>query len=62
MGSLRGMLGAEDGRRDPGASDPGSTLAGVAFDHGTTWPRLFERNRDVIDDPDLIYPGDQLDV
>jgi nucleoid-associated protein YgaU len=40
----------------------GDTLSDIAEDHGTTWPRLFQRNRDVIDDPDLIYPGEQLAV
>jgi nucleoid-associated protein YgaU len=26
------------------------------------WPLLFEANREVIKDPDLIYPGQQIRI
>ncbi|MEE1938543.1 transglycosylase family protein [Streptomyces sp. TRM 70361] len=42
---------------------PGDTLREIAAAHGTTWQRLYEANRDVVgDDPDLIFPGQQLRV
>ncbi|MFD1656801.1 transglycosylase family protein [Streptomyces caeni] len=41
----------------------GDTLSGIAERHGTTWQRLYTRNKAVIGaDPDLIMPGQRLDV
>lgn len=43
----------------------GDTLSGIAATLGTPggWPALYEQNRDVIgDDPDLIIPGQVLDL
>lgn len=40
----------------------GDTLSEIAAAHGTTWQDLHEANRDQIDDPDLIFPGQVLDV
>lgn len=39
---------------------PGDTLSGIAARHGLAWPRLFELNRDVVEDPDMIFPGESL--
>jgi LysM repeat protein len=41
---------------------PGDTLSGVAVTHHISggWQKLFELNRDVIEDPNLIYPGQHL--
>ncbi|MGW1161069.1 transglycosylase family protein [Streptomyces sp. NPDC002513] len=39
----------------------GDTLSGIAERHGTTWQRLYTRNKAVIGgDPDLIVPGQRL--
>ncbi|MGW3496248.1 LysM peptidoglycan-binding domain-containing protein [Streptomyces sp. NPDC001020] len=39
------------------------TLSGIAERHGSTWQRLYVRNRAVIGgDPGLIMPGQRLDV
>ncbi|MFC3577364.1 transglycosylase family protein [Streptomyces yaanensis] len=41
----------------------GDTLSGIAERHGTTWQELYARNKAVIGgDPDLIVPGQRLDV
>ena len=40
----------------------GDTLSDIAADHDTTWQRLYKHNRDVVDNPDLIYPGEKLDL
>ncbi|MFE9094809.1 transglycosylase family protein [Streptomyces sp. NPDC007264] len=41
----------------------GDTLSGIAERHGTTWQQLYARNKAVIGaDPDLIMPGQRLDV
>ncbi|GAA0907803.1 transglycosylase family protein [Streptomyces thermoalcalitolerans] len=41
---------------------PGDTLSAIAERYGVRggWPKLFELNKDIIDDPDLIYPGQLL--
>lgn len=43
---------------------PGDTLSEIAakFDVAGGWTVVFDRNRDVISDPNLIYPGQQLDL
>ncbi|MEW2517365.1 transglycosylase family protein [Actinacidiphila alni] len=43
----------------------GDTLSGIADEHhvGGGWPRLYADNRSVVgDDPDLIFPGQRLDL
>lgn len=39
----------------------GDTLSGIAADHDTTYMRLYNAN-DFINDPDLIFPGDQVRI
>jgi LysM repeat protein len=39
----------------------GDTLSGIAADNSTTYMRLYDAN-DFINNPDLIYPGDQVAV
>jgi murein DD-endopeptidase MepM/ murein hydrolase activator NlpD len=44
---------------------PGDTLSGIADDQHVSggWPRLYAGNRSVVgDDPDLIFPGQRLDL
>ncbi|MCK1815425.1 LysM peptidoglycan-binding domain-containing protein [Streptomyces sp. XM4011] len=39
----------------------GDTLSKIAAAHGTTWQELYQRNTEVVgDDPNLIFPGQQL--
>jgi len=41
----------------------GDTLSGIAARHGTTWREIYAANRAVIGgDPDLIVPGQRLDL
>lgn len=43
----------------------GDTLSGIAAKHygkGSLYPRIFEANREVIKDPDLIYPGQKIRI
>lgn len=39
---------------------PGDWLSSIASRYSTTWQTLYAMNRDRIDDPDLIYPGQVL--
>lgn len=42
---------------------PGDTLSGIAADHGiASWEIVAERNRTIIPNPDLIYPGQQISL
>ncbi|MCZ7431613.1 LysM peptidoglycan-binding domain-containing protein [Streptomyces sp. WMMC1477] len=42
---------------------PGDTLAAIAHRHGMTWQELYARNKAVVGaDPDLIFPGQRLEV
>jgi nucleoid-associated protein YgaU len=42
---------------------PGDTLSKIAARHGTTWQKLYAANRSVIGgDPDMIVPGQQLQL
>ncbi|MFI9627152.1 transglycosylase family protein [Streptomyces sp. NPDC052042] len=40
----------------------GDTLSKIAAEHGVKggWQRLFELNKDIVENADLIYPGQQL--
>lgn len=43
----------------------GDTLSGIAkreYGDAGQWKRIFEANRDKIDNPDLIHPGQELKI
>ena len=43
----------------------GDTLSGIAkreYGDASEWKRIFEANRDKLDDPDLIHPGQELTI
>lgn len=40
----------------------GDTLSAIAAAHRTTWQDIFAANRDVIDDPNVIYVSERLNV
>ena len=42
---------------------PGDSLSKIASHYdGVSWREIFEANRDQLDDPDLIQPGQQLRI
>lgn len=43
---------------------PGDTLSKIAAEQGIQggWTVVFDRNRDIINDPDLIFPNQQIDL
>lgn len=43
---------------------PGDTLSGIAerFSVRGGWPAIYAHNRDTVDNPDLIFPGEHLNV
>lgn len=42
------------------AGDSLSKIAKLHYGDGNAWTRIFEANRDVLVDPDKIYPGQTL--
>jgi len=36
--------------------------SGQGFSDPWYWPAIFRENRDIIEDPDLIYPGEELTI
>lgn len=42
---------------DPHTVVRGDTLSEIGADHGVSWRSIFRANRDKINDPDLIFPG-----
>ncbi|MEO8073255.1 MAG: LysM peptidoglycan-binding domain-containing protein [Acidobacteriota bacterium] len=40
----------------------GDTLSKIGAHHGVSWQKIFEANRDKLDDPDKIQPGQELTI
>jgi nucleoid-associated protein YgaU len=38
----------------------GDSLSKIGSHHGVSWHKIFEANRDKLDDPDKIFPGQEL--
>jgi nucleoid-associated protein YgaU len=41
---------------------PGDSLSKIGEKYNVSWQQIFEANRDKIDDPDKIYPGQELTI
>ena len=44
------------------AGDSLSKIAKREYGDGNAWNRIYEANRDIIKNPDLIYPGQTLKI
>lgn len=40
----------------------GDSLSKIAKQYGTTWQKIYEMNKDVIKNPDLIHPGHKIKI
>lgn len=40
----------------------GDTLSKIGSNHGVSWQKIFEANRDILNDPDKIRPGQELKI
>ncbi|WP_392969077.1 transglycosylase family protein [Streptomyces sp. LN245] len=57
-----GHVGRDSSRGDYTVRE-GDTLSAIAARHGTTWRKIYAANESVIGgDPDLIVPGQRLDI
>ena len=54
--------GGEGGGGDTYTVKSGDTLSEIGQKHGVAWRDIFEANRDQLDDPDKIRPGQKLRI
>ena len=40
----------------------GDNLSKIGSKYGVSWQKIYEANRDKLDDPDKIYPGQELNI
>lgn len=40
----------------------GDSLSKIGSKYGVSWQKIFEANRDKLDDPDKIFPGQELTI
>jgi nucleoid-associated protein YgaU len=40
----------------------GDSLSKIGSHYGVSWQKIYEANRDKLDDPDKIYPGQELNI
>ena len=57
-----GPVGVVSGTYVVVKGDSLSKIAQRAYGDGNKWRKIFEANKDVIKDPDLIYPGQSLRI
>jgi nucleoid-associated protein YgaU len=72
-GNVTGVSKVDDKLTSPPKEEPtvfytvksGDSLSKIAkalMGDGNKWPKIFEANKEVIKNPDLIYPGQQLRI
>jgi len=42
--------------------EPGDNLSKIGAKYGISWNAIYEANRDILNDPDLIHPGQELKI
>ena len=42
--------------------ESGDSLSKIAKQYGIQWKAIWDHNRDILDDPDKIYPGQELKI
>lgn len=40
----------------------GDTLSKIGGNYGVSWQSIYEANRDILDNPDVIHPGQELKI
>lgn len=54
--------GGGGGAEDSYTIKSGDTLSKIGKQHGVNWREIFEANKDQIEDPDKIFPGQTLRI
>ncbi len=64
--NIDGLQGpAAEGKVEYYVIESGDTLSGIAkqfYGNAMDYPKIFEANREVIKDPDLIFPGQKIRI
>jgi nucleoid-associated protein YgaU len=42
--------------------EPGDNLSKIGAKYGISWKAIYDANRDIISNPDLIHPGQELKI
>lgn len=42
--------------------EPGDNLSKIGAKYGITWKAIYDANRDILNNPDLIHPGQELKI
>ena len=62
VGTSSGGVGTSSGGGKSYTVKSGDSLSKIGSEHGVSWQKIFEANRDKLDDPDKIYPGQELTI
>lgn len=60
--SSSGGSGSSSGSGSTYTVQAGDTLSKIGSHHGVSWQKIFEANRDKLDDPDKIQTGQELTI
>ena len=55
-------LALAEGAQEEYEVQKGDSLSKIGQKHGVSWKEIYEANRDLIKDPDLIHPGWKLKI
>ena len=61
-GDLVMNLALAEGAQEEYEVQKGDSLSKIGQKHGVSWKEIYEANRDLIKDPDLIHPGWKLKI
>jgi hypothetical protein len=59
-GSGNGSGGSSDDKGITYTVQPGDTLSEIGAAYGVPWQTIYKKNKDIINDPNLIFPGQVL--
>ena len=54
--------GAAGGGANTYTVESGDNLSKIGAKYGITWKAIYDANRDILNDPDKIYPGQELKI
>lgn len=57
-----GSAGSSSGSGSSYTVQAGDSLSKIGSKYGVSWKEIFEANRDKLDDPDKIHPGQELTI
>ena len=55
-------VSAPEGSKSTYTVQSGDNLSKIGEHYGVSWQKIFDANRDKLDDPDKIFPGQELNI